>query len=96
MAEKYNESWDFINISRDQIVHDAATGAILGIRTDADMVMYNGVTDLASSIGGALKTISGRNIIIPDASQSVIYGGVTISSGSITCVGTGEFVTVAY
>lgn len=89
-------SYRNIDPTTDQLVVDSDTGAIQGLRNDQDQVMLNGVTDMASGFGSSLKTIAGRNIVIPTASQAVSVGGVTISSGSLTVVGTGELVTLAY
>lgn len=82
--------------ARDQLIVDAQTGAILGLRSDNEINMINGVSDNVSGMGGGLKTVAGRNITIPDASQAIAIGGVTISSGSITTAGTGELVALAY
>lgn len=78
----------------DQLITDTDTGAVVGIRNDQEVSMLNGVTDLASSLGGALTTIAGRIVTIPQYSQSIVAGGVTISSGSITAYG--EFVAIPY
>ena len=83
-----------IGTSGDYIITDGQTGEITGIRNNQDQIMTNGVTDIASSFGGGLTTIAGRNITIPQYSQAIIAGGVTISSGSITA--TGEFVANSY
>ena len=79
---------------RDQLITDSDTGAVQGIRNDQDQSMLNGITDQASMMGGGLTALTGRNIIIPTGSQAMTIGGVTISSGSITCGG--ELVAMAY
>lgn len=81
---------------RDQIITDAISGTVIGIRTHQGMQLLNGITDKASSLGGGLTTVSGRDLVISDAAQAVVFGGTTISSGSVTCEGTGEFVTLPY
>ncbi len=83
-----------IDPKRDQLITDSDTGAVLGIRTEQEQSMLNGQTDSASMVGGGLTTIAGRSITIPANSQAVISGGVTISSGSITCGG--EFVALQF
>ncbi len=89
-----NYDYRRIDTARDQLITDTDTGAIQGIRSDQEQSMLNGVSDYASSLGGGLTTISGRIINIPVGSQALVVGGVTISSGSITCGG--ELVTIAY
>lgn len=96
MAFPVNQTYRAIDGARDQLITDADTGAILGFRSGQEQSMFNGVSDNASGFGSSLKTISGRNIVIPDGAQAVNLGGVTISSGSLTCTGTGELVTLAY
>jgi S-adenosylmethionine synthetase len=88
------QNYRHIDYKRDQIVTDADTGAILGIRNDQDQTMLNGVTDYMSGMGGSLTTIAGRKIIIPQYSQVISHGGVTISSGSLTAIG--ELIAVTF
>lgn len=83
-----------IDPKRDQLITDSDTGAVLGIRTEQEQSMLNGQTDSASSMGGGITALSGRIITIPASSQSIVAGGVTISSGSITCGG--ELVAIPY
>lgn len=87
-------SYRNLDTSRDQLITDSDTGAILGLRNDQDQSMLNGVSDQISGMGGGLTALTGRIITIPAASQSIIAGGITITSGSITCGG--EFVAISY
>lgn len=83
-----------IDPKRDQLITDSETGAVIGIRTEQEQSMINGQSDIASSMGGGITALSGRIITIPASSQSIVAGGVTISSGSITCGG--ELVAIPY
>jgi hypothetical protein len=91
----YPVKYDYRSINpNDRLITDADTGTIIGLRNDQEQNMVNGVSDNMSGVGGALTAIAGRNIVIPTSSQALVVGGVTISSGSITCGG--EFVAIAY
>ena len=79
-------NYRLINSLGDQIISDADTQQILGMRTD------QGVETLFAApvlIALSIKTF------IPDNQQQVVYGGVTVSgSGYIKCGG--EVVAVNY
>lgn len=96
MALTTTPGYDFraIDPKRDRLITDSQTGAVLGIETDQGVQMLNGVSDYTSCVGSCLTTVSGRNIIIPSNAQAVSVGGVTVSSGSITCIG--ELVAISY